>query len=559
MKVKTRAIENRDPLMEYKNSGYGQNAFGWYFNPYTDEYDKDYDPTKDPLFGGKTDQEIAMENYYNSGYGKNAFDWYFNPNIDEYDKDYNPANDSLFNIKASTSANNKNTKKAATIVVENNKEAQEEKIVISNTQVINKQNEEISNKTSNNVPVFDGNDIEEDVHENEKEAYNTSDIPFEEITPIIDDIKEEEKLTEQNKSKDKTDKQDDDVIAVIPFDRNFRNNETNHRREHNPYEERKAATMTEENPTPTIVETIDEKPAKKPGLLKRVVARITLFALGIAAGLGLYHCKDHISKAGQIVRSNLETKNPFGNEQDNDTIQLANGDNLTLVDGQNAIYEAAPTVIPVAGTETKKGTEQVVASEKTNDTFAELLAKTTNEAQRKAMSTIGSYLTTYNTKFANHFAENVPIRDENGNITEYVTVKPALTWDEVTALHLAYNDYSRDEIRAIFNGSELDAQKLENDYKNATLQLMGAYVIEDRENQVDSRLLVNSEEGRAFVEKYNNLFLRCKETTGQEQIDAVNALYQEVYKDFPISDDVREVGLSHAEGREEIESYKIMI
>ena len=71
--------------------------------------------------------------------------------------------------------------------------------------------------------------------------------------------------------------------------------------------------------------------------------------------------------------------------------------------------------------------------------------------------------------------------------------------------------------------------------------------------------LLNSQEGIDFYNKYNDLFLRCKETTGQEQIDAVNAFYQELYKDFPITSEVREVGISHSEARDDIVSYKLSI
>ena len=41
---------SKEALQDYKNSGYGKNVYGWYYNPNIDEYDKDYDPTKDPFF-----------------------------------------------------------------------------------------------------------------------------------------------------------------------------------------------------------------------------------------------------------------------------------------------------------------------------------------------------------------------------------------------------------------------------------------------------------------------------------------------------------------------------
>ena len=49
-KVKDEDKASKEALQDYKNSGYGKNVYGWYYNPNIDEYDKDYDPTKDPFF-----------------------------------------------------------------------------------------------------------------------------------------------------------------------------------------------------------------------------------------------------------------------------------------------------------------------------------------------------------------------------------------------------------------------------------------------------------------------------------------------------------------------------
>ena len=43
-------------------------------------------------------------------------------------------------------------------------------------------------------------------------------------------------------------------------------------------------------------------------------------------------------------------------------------------------------------------------------------------------------------------------------------LQKALTFEEITALQIAYNDYSKDDIKKIYNGAELDANKLYNDY-----------------------------------------------------------------------------------------------
>lgn len=39
-----------DALARYRQEGFGQNAFGEYFNPYIDEYDSDYNPVNDPSY-----------------------------------------------------------------------------------------------------------------------------------------------------------------------------------------------------------------------------------------------------------------------------------------------------------------------------------------------------------------------------------------------------------------------------------------------------------------------------------------------------------------------------
>lgn len=47
----------KDALDKYSQDGYGQNADGEYYNPWTDEYDPNYDPTKDAAYARKTSQD----------------------------------------------------------------------------------------------------------------------------------------------------------------------------------------------------------------------------------------------------------------------------------------------------------------------------------------------------------------------------------------------------------------------------------------------------------------------------------------------------------------------
>ena len=186
--------------------------------------------------------------------------------------------------------------------------------------------------------------------------------------------------------------------------------------------------------------------------------------------------------------------------------------------------------------------------DETGDEYLSLLAKTKNETQKEAMTHATFLMDNYNTTFAEAYIE------------EGKDVKAALTWDEMMALNLAYNDYTKEEIAAMFNGAEVDATEFSNAYKNGTLQLMGAYVIADSENPVNSYKFLRDEKQQEFVKKYEDMFYAIKNaTTEEERIRLTNLFYAELYKDYPISDEVREVGISHAEGRNQLEPYKLAV
>ncbi len=178
--------------------------------------------------------------------------------------------------------------------------------------------------------------------------------------------------------------------------------------------------------------------------------------------------------------------------------------------------------------------------------YVDLLKVNTNSAQRNAMQKINWAFTKFNNIFA------------NSHVEEGKNIKAALSWIEMNSLQQAYNEYSTEDIKAIFNGSVIKANEFSQAYKNANLQLMGAHVIETRQNPVDLSILINSEEGKAFYRKYHEMFLQIKEAEGQDKIDKVNAWRQSLLEDFPISDDVREVGIAHSDSRL-IEPYKLSI
>lgn len=211
----------------------------------------------------------------------------------------------------------------------------------------------------------------------------------------------------------------------------------------------------------------------------------------------------------------------------------------------NAKTEKGPEATPTAINETQEINTDDLIKEVTS--FAGMLKLSKSDVQKAFMNNISESLDNFNIKFANAYVE----KDKN--------IKAALSWDEVISLALVYNDYNKDQLIQIFNGADLNTTKLEDAYKTGVLQLMGAHVIETRENKVDMSSLLESQEAKDFYEKYHELFLKCKEATGQEQINRVNEFYQELYKDFPITEKVREEGIAHSDSRNSIETYKFSI
>lgn len=270
-----------------------------------------------------------------------------------------------------------------------------------------------------------------------------------------------------------------------------------------------------------------KKKKGKRGFAKRLAAAAT--AVALAFGLGSCANPD-VAKNAQPEQTEL-TQDELANLTDEELLQMITSGELSL----------------------EQVKEMLASGEIKNDildnlSYEQLLQVTNSEIQQQEMSKIGNYLDYFNGTFADKYVE-----------ANHPGVRAVLTWEEVNAINLAYNDFSKEEIRAIFNGEEVSSAAFTNSYKEATLQLMGAFVLETRDMPVNLDSLLNTEEGRAFYQKYNELLLRCKETTGQEQLNAVNAFYQELYKDFPISDEVREVGISHSETRDDIESYKLSV
>lgn len=269
------------------------------------------------------------------------------------------------------------------------------------------------------------------------------------------------------------------------------------------------------------------KAHKKRGIFKRMAAAATAVALA----LGLGSCSTpETAKNAQTEQTQL-TQDELKNLTDEELLQMINSGELSLEQVKEMLESG-----------------QIKNDVLDNLSYEQLLQVTNSTVQQAEMTKVGKYLDYFNGTFADKYLE-----------TNHPEVRAALTWEEVNAINLAYNEFTKEEIQAIFNGHEIKSADFTNSYKEATLQLMGAFVLETRDTPVNLDSLLNTDEGKAFYQKYNELFLRCKESTDQEQIDAVNAFYQELSKDFPITAEVREVGISHSESRDDIEAYKLSV
>ncbi len=335
-------------------------------------------------------------------------------------------------------------------------------------------------------------------------------IPTERKPVVVPPVSDAEKAAPATTKKAGLFDEDDNIPVIIPPVTTSKRKPVEAETE-TTVEGEKGKTETDGKPvvttTPSDSETIagkkvrkikKEKEKKKTGLFKKLWVKVTAFVLAAAILItGAFHLGRN-TKSGNIITNNI---------------------NNVQTDSQNQ-QDAA---------------------------FLALLNKTTNKDQKAAMQHMNTAIDSFNRDFASHYIE------------EGKNVKAALTWDEVMALNLAYNDYSKDQIKAMFNGSEVNSEAMSHAYKNATLQLMGAYVISTREHPVNIEAFLTNPDHHAFAAKYSDLFYKMKETTGDAQVAAINAFYQEIHKDFPISAEKREEGISHRDERAKVEAYKAVV
>ena len=301
----------------------------------------------------------------------------------------------------------------------------------------------------------------------------------------------------------------------------------------------------ETNNTP--VKPVVAKEEEKAGILSKVknFVKGRLLPVAVAAsliagtGVGYSLAKDH--KLGGAVNK-TSILSPLDKNSEEPEIEANENTKTENVKTENTKTE---------NTSASTNNEQVEINYANNDyynglSFEELLEKTTNPTQKEVMQNVSEGLDWFNGDFADAYVEKGK------------DIRAALTWDEMVALQIAYNDYDKHMLHAIFNGAEINSNELENAYKNATLQLMGAYVIEKEPNLVDITKLVHNEEGIKFVQKYQNMLEAAKNAEGEQKLELIKAFYSELYKDFPITEEIRTEGISHSDYRT-IESYKLAV
>lgn len=139
-------LDEEATLGNYLAEGFGQNDKGEFFNPYTDEYDPNYNPLNDAafrvdkdgnplpleegkdkakasdsenLFENKLDEEATLQNYQDAGFTKNIDGEYFNPYTDEFDASYNPLNDPAFRVEKQDAENENTSSKGKAMASDN--------------------------------------------------------------------------------------------------------------------------------------------------------------------------------------------------------------------------------------------------------------------------------------------------------------------------------------------------------------------------------------------------------------------------------------------------------
>ena len=286
---------------------------------------------------------------------------------------------------------------------------------------------------------------------------------------------------------------------------------------------------------------IPQRKKNKGNIFKRFKVRVEAIALAtilLISGVA-FGCSKQKTKAGIPTNNTFFTtllNNNKGKENDiNKEIPK------TATTPRNKIVEEPANLL-------KSSAEEIGDNTKWDGkTYDELLDLTHNQSQKDAMTNIRKALLYFNDTFAKEYLE------EGSNI------RAALSFDEMLSLYVAFNDLDKDAIKAIFNGEEADSNKLGRNYRSAFLQLFGAYIISDSKTPVDLSPIIESEEGKQKYQKYSEMFYAIKDATAEERPALVQKYYDELRKDYPLTEDIITEGIAHADDYNNVDGSMLPI
>ena len=161
--------------------------------------------------------------------------------------------------------------------------------------------------------------------------------------------------------------------------------------------------------------------------------------------------------------------------------------------------------------------------ENNNKTGKLLNDNTLNEEKRMFITTVWSYLNQYNNDFSSL------------HLSEESTTKLALTWDEVIAEELIYNNIDKEALTQIFDSYNFNAEDMYNAYLNAISQETEAHIVQT--TPLNKTLMFNNDEGKSFYEKYETMMINFNnETEDNKKEEIANDFYLNLRNDFDIKD-----------------------
>ena len=267
-------------------------------------------------------------------------------------------------------------------------------------------------------------------------------------------------------------------------------------------------------PMPVEENTIDSylKDVLKNGKIKKLTVKASLYAItgGILLIGGYNIGKKIIESSNNKSTINKEVESPVNDTSTTEDIEV------NVVDE----YETAQDMLDKYGKVSK-----ILANSEINETKSSTLSK------------IWDYLWDYNKVISKEHKSSV-----------YDT-RLAHTWDEVVVSYFSYNDITRDEVTNTFDNYDINLNSFKDAYYAGFKQDVLAYtVLTESTKKVD---LINSQEGKDFYKKYEDLIIKYNKNYDKEYDDVeaiVNKFHKTIREDFDTNSSVND-----------IESYKLSV